>query len=121
MFSMVLVGSGSVSFDTDPDSGSTHFLIRIRIRIQGNETDSMDPDPDPEHCGCATLIVLEQAINTFFAKYTALASSLAINLSLKNRLVACCVPVYLYRFTAHFLRPFIFSYIIGAVSPEIQY
>ena len=33
MFSMVLVGSGSVSFDTDPDSGSRHFLIRIRIRI----------------------------------------------------------------------------------------
>ena len=34
MFSMVLVGYGSVSFDTDPDpdSGSSHFLIRIRIR-----------------------------------------------------------------------------------------
>ena len=46
MFSMVLVGSGSVSFDTDPDSGSSHFLIRIRI--QGNYTDSTDPDPP--HC-----------------------------------------------------------------------
>ena len=46
MFSMVLVGSGSVSFDTDPDSGSSHFLIRIRI--QGNDTDSTDPDP--QHC-----------------------------------------------------------------------
>ena len=43
MFSMVLVGSGSVSFDTDPDSGSSHFLIRIRI--QGNYTDSTDPGP----------------------------------------------------------------------------
>ena len=43
MFSMVLVGSGSVSFDTDPDSGSSHFLIRILI--QGNDTDSTDPDP----------------------------------------------------------------------------
>ena len=43
MFSMVLVGSGSVSFDTDPDSGSSHFFIRIRI--QGNDTDYMDPDP----------------------------------------------------------------------------
>ena len=46
MFSMVLVGSGSVSFDTDPDSGSSFFLIRIRI--QGNYTDSTDPDPP--HC-----------------------------------------------------------------------
>ena len=45
MFSIDLVGSGSVSFDTDPDSGSSHFLIRIRIRIQGNDTDSTDPDP----------------------------------------------------------------------------
>ena len=44
MFSMVLVGSRSVSFDTDPDSGSSHFLIRIWIRIQGNHTDSTDPD-----------------------------------------------------------------------------
>ena len=43
MFSMVLVGSGSISFDTDPDSGSSHFFIRIRI--QGNDTDSTDPDP----------------------------------------------------------------------------
>ena len=42
MFSMVLVGFGSVSFDTDPDSGSTHFFMRIRI--QGNDTDSTDPD-----------------------------------------------------------------------------
>ena len=33
MFSVVLVGSGSVSFDTDP---------------QGNDTDSTDPDP--QHC-----------------------------------------------------------------------
>ena len=32
MFSMVLVGSGSVSFDTDPDSGSSHFFYT-------------DPDP----------------------------------------------------------------------------
>ena len=47
MFSMVLVGSGSVSFDTVPDSGSSHFLIRsgsremirmprIRIRNTGS-------------------------------------------------------------------------------------
>ena len=43
MFSMDLVGSGSVSFDTDPDSGFSHFLIRIRI--QGNYMDSTDPDP----------------------------------------------------------------------------
>ena len=48
MFSMVLVGSGSVTFDTDPDSGFVHLLIRIRI--QGNETDSTNPDPDPQHC-----------------------------------------------------------------------
>ena len=46
MFSMVLVGSGSISFDTDPDSGSSHFLIRIWI--QGNDTDSTDLDPP--HC-----------------------------------------------------------------------
>ena len=46
MFSMVLVGSGSVSFHTDPDSGSSHFFIRIRI--QRNDTDSTDPDP--QHC-----------------------------------------------------------------------
>ena len=31
MFSIILVGSGSVSFDTDPDSGSSHFFIRIQI------------------------------------------------------------------------------------------
>ena len=43
MFSMVLVGSGSVSFYMDPDSGSSHFLIRILI--QGNDTDSTGPDP----------------------------------------------------------------------------
>ena len=54
MFSMVLVGSGSVSFDTDPDSGSSHFLIRIRI--QGNDTDSMDPDP--QHWAVVKIILL---------------------------------------------------------------
>ena len=58
MFSMVLVGSGSVSFDADPDSGSSHFLIRIRI--QGNDTDSTDPDPQhcSWECGLLSFIVL---------------------------------------------------------------
>ena len=56
MFSMVLVGSGSVAFDTDPNSGSIHFLIQIPI--QGNNRDSTDPDPDPDpqHSGSSRLI-----------------------------------------------------------------
>ena len=52
MFSMDLVGSGSVSFDTNPDSGSSHFFIRIWIQIQGNDTDSTDPDLP--HCQSIT-------------------------------------------------------------------
>ena len=55
MFSMVLLGSCSVSFDTDSDSGSSHFLIRIRY--QGNDTDSTDPDPP--HWGPTTCPLLE--------------------------------------------------------------
>ena len=41
MFSMIFLGSGSVSFDTDPDSAQ----LLIRIRVLGNYTDPADPDP----------------------------------------------------------------------------
>ena len=64
MFSMILVGSGSVSFYSD--SGSSHFFLRIRI--QGNDTDSTDPDTDPQHCPVETSWNIQQMVQQIRAR-----------------------------------------------------